>query len=454
MLLFSLHLMAQENLVPNPSFEELRGCPFVDIDIQTSTIEGATHWVNALHTADLFHPCFGAVPVNDLVCYQEPRTGQAYGGLYSYVTVPVTREYMETDLTKKLEKGKRYYLSFFVSARDCLYDMNPCRSDAIAMAFSDSLYQEERIPGMEQIPPFVPVLKNPAGNILSDTVNWVEIGGCYTANGTEQYLIIGGFKASKDAQSEGCVGASSSYLYIDDVGVYEYDPLPDTVLLCRGESVLLGKPFLHGTYKWNTGQTASTIEVDIQGRYVLDTYIGDCILSDTVDVVSQDELLDLLPVDTTICKGEGLDVCVMLPGTYEWQDGNQNKCISIRESGEYSLRIENKCGIFERSFYVESVTCDCDLFVPNVFTPNGDGINDYLEYYSKCDFPYKVTRFQVYNRWGELVYSSNIQGQGWDGKFLGKPLSSGIYCWIIEYEYIKHGNSTKEVVSGDVLICL
>ena len=86
-----------------------------------------------------------------------------------------------------------------------------------------------------------------------------------------------------------------------------------------------------------------------------------------------------------------------------------------------------------------------DLFVPKAWTPNKDGHNDKL-------FPLTVnirvlSYFRVFNRWGQLVFETNIIGQGWDGIFQGKPAVMDVYTWTVEAigvdgKYIKKaGNS-------------
>ena len=74
------------------------------------------------------------------------------------------------------------------------------------------------------------------------------------------------------------------------------------------------------------------------------------------------------------------------------------------------------------------------LTVPNGFTPNGDGLNDiFIPVVSNSD-QIKFYRFEVYNRWGQLVFESTKPGEGWDGKFNGKQAQFGVYNWIVRFE--------------------
>jgi gliding motility-associated-like protein len=70
------------------------------------------------------------------------------------------------------------------------------------------------------------------------------------------------------------------------------------------------------------------------------------------------------------------------------------------------------------------------VFVPNAFTPNSDGKNDHLR-----PIPVGILRidqFYIYNRWGQLIYSSTDTERGWDGTLSGKPQASDAYMWAVK----------------------
>ncbi|MBK9377881.1 MAG: gliding motility-associated C-terminal domain-containing protein [Saprospiraceae bacterium] len=70
------------------------------------------------------------------------------------------------------------------------------------------------------------------------------------------------------------------------------------------------------------------------------------------------------------------------------------------------------------------------VFVPNVFSPNGDRLNDFLKFNTGLDIQ-KIVKFSVFDRWGELVYfnsdfDANLDDYGWDGKFEGQDMNPGV----------------------------
>jgi gliding motility-associated-like protein len=103
----------------------------------------------------------------------------------------------------------------------------------------------------------------------------------------------------------------------------------------------------------------------------------------------------------------------------------------------------NNCN---QAFQTNIKTKDCleDIIIPNVFTPNGDGKNDFwvIEHLAK----YPKASVEVFTRWGELVYKSIGYSDPWDGFYNGVRLSPGCYFYIIIL------NTGKEAYKGPVMI--
>ncbi len=73
------------------------------------------------------------------------------------------------------------------------------------------------------------------------------------------------------------------------------------------------------------------------------------------------------------------------------------------------------------------------VYIPNSFTPNGDGVNDKFYIYGKS---LKTIRMQVFDRWGELLFTSYSQDNGWDGTYRGANMEPGVYVYTVEAEYL------------------
>jgi gliding motility-associated-like protein len=119
----------------------------------------------------------------------------------------------------------------------------------------------------------------------------------------------------------------------------------------------------------------------------------------------------------------------------------------------YYATAYNEFGCSATDSVTVHVRCNGNLvFVPNTFTPNGDGKNDY--FFPRGEGIEKINEFRIFNRWGEMVFersniSLNDERSGWDGRFLGKELPPDVYVY-----YMQANCSTGELVKwkGDVTL--
>jgi gliding motility-associated-like protein len=81
-----------------------------------------------------------------------------------------------------------------------------------------------------------------------------------------------------------------------------------------------------------------------------------------------------------------------------------------------------------------------NIYIPNSFTPNGDGLNDTFGAVGEAIGQYKM---QVFNRWGQLVFETNSHKNQWDGTFDGEPVPTGLYVYKMEAKG-KAGNLTHK----------
>ncbi|HET9276753.1 MAG TPA: gliding motility-associated C-terminal domain-containing protein, partial [Flavitalea sp.] len=96
----------------------------------------------------------------------------------------------------------------------------------------------------------------------------------------------------------------------------------------------------------------------------------------------------------------------------------------------YKVRVYNQAGCYDSAFVsVKVFKTSPTVFVPNAFSPNNDGKNDLLKPIAVGI--QQIEYFQVYNRWGQLMFSTEST-QGWDGTVAGKLQSSGAYVWTVK----------------------
>jgi gliding motility-associated-like protein len=107
----------------------------------------------------------------------------------------------------------------------------------------------------------------------------------------------------------------------------------------------------------------------------------------------------------------------------------QNPWFNYVKNMEYQVAVQTDSGcVVTDTVFVKAV--DANVFVPTAFTPNRDGLNDKLT--PICYSIQRISYFSVFNRWGELVFTTNSIGKGWDGTSKGSPAEPGTYVWMLE----------------------
>ena len=149
-------------------------------------------------------------------------------------------------------------------------------------------------------------------------------------------------------------------------------------------------------------------------------------------------LISLDPADLIIeCNLENLDVEITAdatggtePYTYAWSNGSAENSINLSLSpGNYSVTVmDNNTCIEDTSFRIATMTAEC---IPNVFTPNGDNIND--TWSLEDTFLYSDSEVRIYGRYGKLLFQSVGYTSSWDGKNeKGNDVPAGAYFYSIE----------------------
>jgi gliding motility-associated-like protein len=138
------------------------------------------------------------------------------------------------------------------------------------------------------------------------------------------------------------------------------------------------------------------------------------------------------------------------PYTYLWSFGDAaTQAISKLPNGDYSVTVtdSNNCTSTATAI-VEYDNC-CNPFLPNAFTPNGDGKNDIFRVVFKGDMD--LLEFSVYNRFGQRVYTSSDITHGWDGNFNNTKADMGTYMYYIRF-ICGNKSTEKQILKGDVTL--
>jgi gliding motility-associated-like protein len=190
-----------------------------------------------------------------------------------------------------------------------------------------------------------------------------------------------------------------------------------------------------------------TIVADTAGIYSITVQDSVCNFSETFQLTFvADPYTSIL--DTTLCIGETQVLAALVQPqnvSYLWSTGETTSTISVTETGEYIVSTTNMCGVS-----IDTATINfyfCDIEVPNVFTPNNDGNNDYFQLLFFGGI--KTFNCTILNRWGQVIREYDNPAFMWDGKDeAGDDVLEGVYFYIAKAvsnggnEIMKHGNVT------------
>jgi gliding motility-associated-like protein len=218
-------------------------------------------------------------------------------------------------------------------------------------------------------------------------------------------------------------------------------------ILCALATLLLNAEQPHpATYLWQDLSTNTTYLVDSEGDYWV-IVTDECLqVSDTIYLGYLYPFEVDLGNDTTLCEGQHLLLSAETPYcTYLWQDGSTESTYLVRYAGVYQVLVSNLC--FDETAEIEVFyqRCEQELYIPSSFTPNSDGLND--QFKPIFAYPDKIEEYTIYiyNRWGNLLFTSQNPEQGWTGE----GCMNGVYTYVIFYKTEGKGG---KVVNGTVTI--
>ncbi len=269
--------------------------------------------------------------------------------------------------------------------------------------------------------------------------------GCtylWNTNATTQQITV----STAGVYSVAVTNAADCSVTFDAIATFIGYPVVDLgtdTVLCEGDVLDLDAGNAGAAFTWSNGEHAQAISVNQSGDYVVGVDNGYCVSRDTITAIFNPRpdrmsthqyftCLDDEPHYVVISGGDGSN-------SYDWSTGEQTQVILAGAYGWYYVDITNQFDCVVQDSAVVSEFCQPSLYVPNSFTPNGDGTNDVWLVAGKNIGQFDLN---VFDRYGQVIFHSENPAFGWDGKINGVDAKNDVYVWRMEYRFI-------EKVDGD-----
>ncbi len=240
---------------------------------------------------------------------------------------------------------------------------------------------------------------------------------------------------------------------------------------CEGDTVVIWPSIMGSTseidYLWEGPNNYSStnmllwingIRTNQNGNYKLT-------VTDTLGCTDQ-KSIELIVSENPVAAFHGLDTLEMHAGdvldagegmaSYRWSPGDTTQSIVINDEGMYTVEMESLFGCTGRdSIYIKLTSDEIpsnNIFIPNAFSPDGDGLNDTFMAIATSDYIQKF-HMLIFDRWGGEIFESNDIFSGWDGTMHGTPLPGGMYTYKITYStYPSFGDYSEQVKLGTMML--
>lgn len=237
----------------------------------------------------------------------------------------------------------------------------------------------------------------------------------------------------------------------------------------RIESIVGGKPPIR--YSFDGGSTFTTQNLFanlVPGTYsVLAVDALGCSATASATIVAAEPLLITLQPEVYLDLGDSYQITTVLnvpantinqvrwtPSTGLSCDDCLNPVATPPRSQRYKIQVVSTAGCRAESSILIIIDRRIDVYVPNVFSPDNDGFNDWFTIFANPKHVLNIKTLQVFDRWGSQVFqrddfAPNIEQLGWDGAHRGSALNPAVFVWYAELEL---ADGTTQIFKGDVTL--
>ncbi|MCF8348061.1 MAG: gliding motility-associated C-terminal domain-containing protein [Bacteroidales bacterium] len=238
-----------------------------------------------------------------------------------------------------------------------------------------------------------------------------------------------------------------------------------TVQICTGDTTTIDPTIFGGNgqkdYTWSGPNGFSSGDTLLNFEPVTTSQAGSftLIVEDAMKC-KKSAAVELIVMESPIIAFSGYDTLFVEPGYfldaghdaqhYLWNTGATTEQIAIDTAGLYSVEATSGQGC-KNSDAVYILWAGASFYIPNAFTPNGDGLNDVFGAIPRIDYVNQY-RISIFNRWGQMIFNTSDLSQGWVGSYQGKPCQAGAYVYRIVYNDFGMGTQETKVLEGTVVL--
>ncbi|MEA3495239.1 MAG: gliding motility-associated C-terminal domain-containing protein [Bacteroidota bacterium] len=225
--------------------------------------------------------------------------------------------------------------------------------------------------------------------------------------------------------------------------------LPTDTTFCEGEEINLTAKADNVSYNWSTGSYQKSITITQSGVYTLKISDNKCYETDSTEVIMYENPKPDLGPDLNFCPKKGETILLDGGNFVKWlwiPSNSTDRKIYLSQPDTYYLFVENVYGCKNSDTIIILENCKNDIYIPNAFSPNGDGINDTFDIGAEG---INEKQIKIYNRWGERIFESKDKFKGWDGTFKGNNCKIDVYYYYIT---VQRKEEEAKIYSGTVTL--
>ena len=358
---------------------------------------------------------------------------------------------------------------------------NKCDSSALVLVDIDTIAPEFEIKYFDSLKCAKETGEVEVNVLNSDSISYVY--SWYTENGS---IVKGQFSDKMTFSSPGLytlhlTNSTNGCFAIDSIEIASYDYKLDSARIvikppsCYGysdaeieiDSVFGGKmPYSYSldNYWFSNNNSYNSKDAGVYNIYIKDFY--GCVLDTNIVIPDgADVQLQLGADKDNIFLGDSVRITAIVDAkngveSYYWtpellfnSHNDSIQIVKLQKSTNISLMVVDSNGCVAEDKIWIKVKGKPDVYVPNIFTPDGDGLNDY--FYIRTGSGVKnINRLMIYDNWGEKLFDKknlriNVPIDGWNGKFKGRNVRSGVYVYVFELEL---EDDSIYRIAGDVTI--